>query len=178
MLCNISKLVVMVVFAGLAVGCQSKNPPLSDSGTEELRSLTPEQEKKLLENAERMEQKEVVRQPVKNDKGEIVGTISSQTTVIFLKPGGGFGGGRFSVNTSCSSSCSGIPTVLDPSNPNNTCSGITPDGCSPSSGSCTTCTCKNGCSCTCTTTKTGFGNFGGFIAMESEDSMNVSVAYK
>jgi hypothetical protein len=99
--------------------------------------------------------------------------------VIFLKPGGGFGGGRFSVNTSCSSSCTGIPTVLDPSNPNNTCSGKSPTGCDPGGGSCSSCTCKDGCSCTCTTTKTGFGNFGGFIAMDrNRNPPNTGVAQR
>lgn len=168
---RLSRLMVALFLALLVTGCPSKAPLTS---VEELKLLTPEQEKKILENAERVEQKEVIRQSVKNGRGEVTGTISSQTTVVFLKSGGG----RFSVNTSCSSSCSGIPTVLDPSNPNNTCSGKTTTGCDPSGGSCTSCTCPNGCTCSCTTTKTGFGNFGIFIAMDREDSLNVSIAQK
>lgn len=175
MCCNLSKLVIAIIPV-LLIGCESKTPSISPSNAEELRLITQEQEKKLLDQAEKVEAKEVVRQPIKNDKGIVVGTVSSQTTVIFLKPGGGSRGGRFSVNTSCSSSCSGIPTVLDPSNPNNTCSGLTPTGCEPSGGSCSTCTCPNGCTPSCTITKTGFGNFGIFIAMDRDNPMNISVA--
>lgn len=172
MLCNISKLVVAVVLVGLAVGCQSKNPSQSSSSNEELRLLTPEQKKILYENAERVEWKEMVKQSIMNDKGEVIGTVSSQTTVIFLKPG--FGGGRFSVNNTCSGECTGIPLILCPT-------GSSSCGCYLVGSSCvcgTECAADSNCKGTCKTTSIGFGNFGVFIAMDRDNPPNTSVARK
>jgi hypothetical protein len=166
---NISKLVVAVILVVLVIGCQSKNPSPSSSSAEELRLLTPEQEKKLLEQAERVEQKEMVRQPIKNEKGEVVGEVRSQTTVIFLKPGG-----RFSVNTTCTPACTGVPINLKLGVPTqeNSCH------CNDKCDACTGAVDAQGCGGTCTQTKTGFGNFGIFIAMERENPQNTSVAHK
>src|SRR5262245_9923920 len=97
---NISGFLVVVVLAGLATACSSKAPAPSASSTEELRLLTPEQVRTLYENADRMEKKEAVRQALMNHTGEVIGTVTSQTTVIYLKPTAG--GGRFSVNDTCS----------------------------------------------------------------------------
>ncbi len=171
MRCNNSKLVVMVIFVVLAVGCQSKGPPPSSSTAEELRLLTPEQEKKLLENADRVEKKEIERQPLKNQKGEVIGTITSQTTIIFLKPG--FGGGKFSVSSQCVSACTGAVDAKG-CGCNDTCTACTgtPTILSSVGGA------DNTCHGTCTMTKSGFGNFGIFIAMNRDDPPHTSVAHR
>ena len=168
MLCNISKLVVVVI-VGLAVGCQTKNPSQSSSSNEELRLLTPEQKKKLYENAERVERKEVIKQSIVNDKGEIIGTTSSQTTVIFLKPG--LGGGRFGVNTSCTGSCTGTPLNLCPSGPSFCGCNIVGDNCVCGTG----CAADSNCQGTCSSNSIGFGNFGIFIAMDRDNRSPASV---
>lgn len=166
MWCNISKLVVAVILVLLVVGCPSKD---SSPGSEELRLLTPEQEKKLFEDAERVEKKEIVRQSFKNDKGEVVGTVTSQTTVIFLK-----GGGRFNVNTTCAGACSGNPTLLCTDKDDNTC------GCRLENNACECKGCSNklGCTGTCAKSSVGFGNFGRFIAMDRGNTLNTTVAHK
>lgn len=171
------KLMVVINFMALFIGCPGPNQPSGEA--DELRLLTPEQVKWLADNTEKEEKKEMVRQSIKNDKGEVVGNISSQTTVIYLKPGSGRpGGNRFSVNVSCTSSCSGVPTNIDPGNPNNTCAGRQ-DGCDPGRGGCSACTCPAGCTASCIATKTGAGNFGIFMAMEKGiDPEAVTVAQK
>lgn len=169
---NISGLVAVVVLAVVATGCPSTTTPPSSSVVEELRLLTPEQERKLLENADRVEKKEVVRQALTNDNGEVVGTVTSQTTVIFLKPSAG--GGRFSVNASCTGTCSGIPIDLCPGLPENKCGcNIILDKCQ-----CAGCSSEGGCSGTCTGTKVGFGNFGLFIAMDGGGGESARVAQR
>jgi hypothetical protein len=153
----------------LVAGCQTKTASTGPR-TEELRLLTPEQEKKLAELTERTEQKELVTQVVKNGKGDVVATIKSQTTVIFLKPSAG--GGGFSVNETCTSTCAGTPIVLDPgkTTQENSCH------CNAACDSCAGAVDSQGCTGTCTKSKTGFGNFGIFIASTRESAPETLVA--
>ena len=150
------------VVASIAVAIAASTP--REKGT----VLTQEQVKKLFAKAARVEKQPAVRKAVKNRKGDVVGYTTSQTVVVYMR--GGVGGGRgLNVQTLCTKSCGGTPINLDPSNPNNTCSGQSPTGCSPENGTCSTCTCPNGCSCSCSGTTTGFGNVGVFLAMADAD---------
>jgi len=156
---NLSRPVVGVGLVVLMLGCQPKTPPPgpSTSSAEELRLLTPEQEQALLAESERVEKRDAVTQPLKDATGAVVGTVTSQTTVIYLKAGGRFGAGRFNVNTTCTSTCTGNPINLNPSLPSNVCA------CDSKCSTCTGPVDAAGCTGSCTETKTGFGNFGLFI---------------
>lgn len=154
---------IAVLALSLLVGCQPKEPssgPLH--GDEELRFLTPEQERQLHEQAARVEPQETVTHTLTNERGEAIGTVTSQTTVIFLQAGAG--GGRFSVNTTCTSTCSGTPVKLDPSKPNNTCA------CNADCNKCTGAVDEQGCTGSCSKSSVGFGNFGIFIAREGRSA--------
>lgn len=131
------------------LGCQRRPPTV-----EELRLLTPEQEEKLLAQAERVETGNPEKQPLTDSKGAVIGTVSSSTTVIYLKRSAG--GGRFSVSTTCTSTCAGSPINLDPGKPTNSC------GCNDKCDSCTGPVDSAGCTGSCSLTKLGFGNFGIF----------------
>ena len=132
------------------LGCQ---PRTDNPG--ELRLLTPDQMEKLLLWAERVETGNLERQELKNSRGVVVGTVTSSTTVIYLPRSAG--GGKFSVSTTCTSTCTGSPTHLDPGRPANSCA------CNDKCDTCTGPVDSAGCSGSCTSTKTGFGNFAIFI---------------
>lgn len=162
-----ARFAVGAALVAFMLGCQPVDQQSSTSN-EELRVLTPNQEKLLLEKAERVEKKDVVRQDIVDDKGVVVGTVTSQTTVVYLKQASG--GGRFSMNASCTSTCKGAvnskgcscdsacgactgnPIDLDPGSTDNTCKG------------------------TCTKSTTGFGNFGIFMAINPEGQSGLLVA--
>jgi hypothetical protein len=144
---KVIKLLAASVVALSTIGCQSTTSASGD----ELRLLTSEQETKLLEQAERVEPTAPVTEYVRNSKGDVVGTVTSQTTVIFLKTGG-----RFSVNTTCTSTCGGVPVTICPSG-SNSC------GCDSKCKTCAGCSDSQGCTGSCTQSKVGFGNFGRFI---------------
>jgi hypothetical protein len=158
-----SSLTMAVLCVTIVIGCQSKTSTSSSSSNEELRLLTPEQEQKLYELADKVEPKETIKQSIMNDNGEVVGTVTSQTTVIYLKRSAG--GGRFSVNETCTNSCTGVPINLKPggTTQENSCH------CNDKCDGCTGAVDSQGCAGTCTKTKTGFGDFGIFIAMENGD---------
>lgn len=176
MLRKISKFTALVMLVTLAAGCTPKNPSPTSSAVEELRLLTPEQIKFLQKNAERVEQKEEVRQTIKNDKGEVLSTQTSQTTVIYLKPSAG--GGKFNVNATCSGTCSGIPTNICPDASTCSCKKVPNDytgtcqcaGCNNDSSGCTTGTCAS--------VKVGFGDFGIFIVKNENNPPDATVALK
>ena len=168
---HLSKLLIIGLLISLMMGCHAKNTASTDSSNEELRLLTPEQEKKLISLAERTEEKPKLQQAVLDDKGNQIGTMTSQTTVIYLKPGGGLRGGRFSVNTTCVSSCTGTPVNLDPSKANNVCE------CDKDCAKCTGAVDSQGCTGTCTKVTTGWGNFGIFIA-KNQETLNGSIVLK
>lgn len=165
--------VALVVVSITSSACNSKS---SDPGTETLSLITDAQVNQLLAEAERLDGQGIVKQELKDEHGATVGVVSSGTQIVFLKPGGRLGGGRFGINTTCTAKCTGIPTILNPGG-NNSCSGKQPTGCDPSGGTCSTCTCPDGCTPDCTTTKTGFGNFGIFIAQEDLPKKGFSVAF-
>ena len=163
---------LLFVVIALAVGIAASTPARPEGTV-----LTPQQVKKLFTKAERVEKQPAVKQAVKNRKGEVVGYTTTQTVVVYMR--GRPGGGGLRMSTSCTKSCSGTPTTLDPGNPNNTCSGQSPTGCDPQNGNCSTCTCPNGCNCSCSGTTTAFGNLGLFLAMaDAEDPSPDLVAKK
>ena len=131
------------------LGCQHGN------SVDELRLVTPAQVEKLLAWSDKVETKDVETQELKNAQGNVVGTVSSSTTVYYLKRSAG--GGRFSVSTTCTSTCTGIPINIDPGRPTNSCA------CNDKCDSCTGPIDSAGCTGSCTSTKLGFGNFGIFI---------------
>jgi len=167
---NALSVMVGILFVTLTAGCQSKESTSTSTSNEELRLLTDEQQEKLYELAERMEKGQTVTKDILNDKGEVVGTVTSTTTVVFLKPSAG--GGRFSVNETCTNNCTGVPINLDPS-------GSTQDNschCNDKCDGCTGAIDAQGCSGSCSKSKTGFGDFGIFIAMENDQQGDRRVA--
>ena len=170
---NVLKLIIGVSLSLLVIGCGSSSSQ-HNPDSEELKPVTAEQEAKLAGLAERVEKKEAVKMPFKNDKGEVIGTITSETTVYLLKQSAG--GGRFSVNSTCTSTCAGTPIDIDPGGDSkkNSC------GCNDKCDACTGPYNSNGCTGSCTKSRIGSGNFGIFIAKYSDpvNPLNSDVASK